>query len=152
MRGEFATIYADDSFAALFPSRGQSAESPWRLALVTIMQYVEGLSHEQAADAVRGHPLLISPDWKYVLSLDLTDPGFDASVLSEFRSRLIAGGAEKKLFELMLDGFRERKLLKARGRQRTDSTGCPLGGSWPRSGPSIGSNALGKPCVTPWAP
>lgn len=127
MRDEFGAIYTDNSFASLFPSRGQSAESPWRLALVTIMQYVEGLSDEQAADAVRGHI-----DWKYALSLELTDPGFDASVLSEFRTRLIAGGAEETLFDLMLDLFRARKLLKARGRQRTDSThvlaGYPLAG------------------------
>lgn len=127
MRDEFGAIYTDNSFASLFPSRGQSAESPWRLALVTIMQYVKGLSDEQVADAVRGHI-----DWKYALSLELTDPGFDASVLSEFRTRLIAGGAEETLFDLMLDLFRARKLLKARGRQRTDSThvlaGYPLAG------------------------
>lgn len=117
MRDEFGAMYTDEDFAALFPPRGQSAESPWRLALVTVMQYVEGLSDEQAADAVRGHI-----DWKYALSLELDDPGFDASVLSEFRGRLLAGGAEEKLFDLMLTAFRERKLLKARGRQRTDST------------------------------
>jgi transposase len=117
MRDEFGAIYTDEDFAALFPTRGQSAESPWRLALITVMQYVEGLSDEQAADAVRGHI-----DWKYALSLELDDPGFDASVLCEFRSRLIAGGAEEKLFDVMLAAFRKRKLLKARGRQRTDST------------------------------
>jgi transposase len=117
MRDALGAIYADEAFASLFPARGQSAESPWRLALVTIMQYVEGLSDVQAADAVRGHI-----DWKYALSLELDDPGFDASVLSEFRTRLLEGGAEERLFTLMLDAFRERKLLKARGRQRTDST------------------------------
>jgi transposase len=117
MRDEIGPIYTDEAFASLFPARGQPAESPWRLALVTIMQYVEGLSDSQAADAVRGRI-----DWKYALSLELTNPGFDASVLSEFRTRLITGGAEEQLFDLMLETFRERKLLKARGRQRTDST------------------------------
>src|SRR5947209_20590861 len=117
MRDEFGAIYTDEDFAPLFPTHGQSAESPWRLAFVTVMQYVEGLSDEQAADAVRGHI-----DWKYALSLELDDPGFDASVLSEFRSRLLAGGAEEQLFDLMLAAFRERQLLKARGGQRTDST------------------------------
>ena len=114
---ECGAIYSDEDFAALFPTRGQSAESPWRLALVTVMQYVEGLSDEQAADGVRGHI-----DRRYALSLELDDPGFDASVLSEFRSRLVVGGAEEKLFDVMLDAFRGRKLLKARVRQRTDST------------------------------
>lgn len=117
MRDAFGSFYPDEAFAALFSSRGQPAESPWRLALVTIMQYVEDLSDAQAADAVRGRI-----DWKYALSLELTDPGFDASVLSEFRTRLVEGKAERQLFDRMLDAFRGRKLLKARGKQRTDST------------------------------
>jgi transposase len=81
------------------------------------MQFAEGLSDAQAADAVRARI-----DWKYALALDLTDPGFDASVLSEFRQRLITGHAELLLFETMLTRFREQGLLKAKGRQRTDST------------------------------
>jgi transposase len=39
------TIYEDESFAALFPNNGQPAEAPWRLALVTIIQFAEGLIH-----------------------------------------------------------------------------------------------------------
>ena len=83
------TIYHDAQFAALFPTRGQPAEAPARLALVTILQFAEGLSDRQAADAVRSRI-----DWKYVLGLDLTDPGFDHTVLSEFRTRLVVGEAE----------------------------------------------------------
>jgi transposase len=117
MRDELGALFADEMFTPLFPTRGQPAESPWRLALVTIMQYAEGLPDRQAADAVRGRI-----DWKYSLSLDLADPRFDASVLSEFRTRLVAGGLEERLLDTMLERFRERKLLKERGRQRTDST------------------------------
>jgi transposase len=117
MRDEFGAIFADDDFAALFPTRGQPAEAPWRLALVTIMQYAENLSDRQAADAVRSRI-----DWKYALSLELTDPGFDSTVLSEFRTRLVAGAAEQRLLDALLDVCRKRKWLKARGRQRTDST------------------------------
>jgi transposase len=61
-------------------------------------------------------------DWKYVRRLELTDPGVDASVLSECRSRRPAGSAESLLFETLLAGCRDRQLVKARGRQRTDST------------------------------
>ena len=61
-------------------------------------------------------------DWKYLLGLELTDPGFDASVLSEFRTRLVAGGAEALLFDTLFELCRERGLLRKRGRQRTDST------------------------------
>jgi transposase len=117
MRDHLATIYRDEDFAHLFPARGQPAAAPWRLALVTIFQFAEDLSDRQAADAVRARI-----DWKYALSLELTDPGFDHTVLSEFRGRLVAGGAERLLLDVLLRRFRELALLKVRGRQRTDST------------------------------
>ena len=117
MRDELGRLYEDEAFAALFPRRGQPAEAPWRLALVSVMQFAEGLSDQQAADAVRSRL-----DWKYALGLELTDPGFDASVLSEFRSRLVAGRAGYQLLDAMLARFQACGLLKARGRQRTDST------------------------------
>src|SRR5512138_3673099 len=98
MRDELGVLDEDAAFVALFPARGQPAEPPWRLALVLVLQFAEGLSDRQAADAVRGRI-----DWKYALSLELTDPGFDASVLSEFRKRLIVGSAEGLLFTTMLD-------------------------------------------------
>jgi transposase len=100
-----------------FPRPGQPAEAPARLALVLVLQFAEGLSDRQAADAVRGRI-----DWKYALALELTDPGFDASLLSEFRTRLIHGGADHLLLEPLLWRLDERDLLKARGTQRTDST------------------------------
>jgi transposase len=61
-------------------------------------------------------------DVKYALSLDLTDAGFDFSILSEFRSRLLAAGAERRLFDLLLEHFRTRGWIKPGGKQRTDST------------------------------
>src|SRR4051794_10877550 len=69
---ELGPTYRDDQFADLFPTRGQPAASPARLVLTSVLQYVEGLSDRQAADAVRGRI-----DWKYALALELTDPGFD---------------------------------------------------------------------------
>jgi transposase len=117
MRDELGTIYEDHLFAHLFPARGQPAEAPWRLTLTTVMQFAEGLSDRQAAEAVRSRI-----DWKYALSLELTDAGFDHTVLSEFRTRLVAGQAEQLLLDTLLAQLRERGLLKPRGRQRTDST------------------------------
>src|SRR2546423_14991816 len=111
------TIYHDAQFTALFPRRGQPAETPARLALATVLQFAEGLSDRQAADAVRSRI-----DWKYVLGLELTDPGFDHTVLSEFRTRLVTGSAEQLLLDTFLGRCRDRKFLKPRGRQRTDST------------------------------
>jgi transposase len=54
--------------------------------------------------------------------LELTDGGFDSTVLSEFRTRLVMGTAEQRLLDALLSICRERKWLKARGRQRTDAT------------------------------
>jgi transposase len=117
IRDELGVFFEDETFAPLFAERGQPAETPWRLALVSVMQFMEGLTDRQTADAVRGRM-----DWKYALSLELDDPGFDFSVLSEFRDRLLAGGMEGRLLDIMLSTFKARGWLKARGRQRTDST------------------------------
>jgi transposase len=117
LRDELGTVFHDGDFADLYHRRGQPAMPPWRLALVTVMQFAEDLSDRRAADAVRARI-----DWKYALGLELDDPGFDFSVLCEFRARLTAGGAERLLLDEMLEACKARGLLKARGRQRTDST------------------------------
>src|SRR6059036_2221567 len=116
-RDALGTIFQDEDFAALFPAWGQPGLPPWRLALVTIMQFRENLADRQAAEAVRARI-----DWKYLLSLELTDPGFDFSVLCEFRDRLLAGSAVERLLDKLLERCRAMGWLKARGQQRTDST------------------------------
>jgi transposase len=115
MRDELGTLFEDTDFVELFSRRGYPALTPWRLALITIMQFLENLSDRQAAEAVRSRI-----DWKYLLGLELTDAGFDYSVLSGFRSRLVGGEQQSLLIERLLDRFREKKLLKVRGHQRTD--------------------------------
>ena len=111
----FGSLFQDQDFAALFPVDGQPALSPMRLMVVLILQFAEGLSDRQAADAVRARI-----DWKYLLGLELTDPGFDQSVLSEFRERLLDGSLEQDLLDVLLAGLKKRGLLKAKGSQRTD--------------------------------
>src|SRR3954451_5863296 len=117
LRNELGAIFADADFADLFSKLGRPALPPWRLALVTLLQFRENLPDRQAAEAVRARI-----DWKYLLGLELTDPGFDHSALCEFRSRRLAGGAEERLLGKLLEVCQARGLLKARGRQRTDST------------------------------
>lgn len=117
LRDELGTLFSDEDFASLFPTRGQPAEAPWRLLLVSLLQYAENLSDRQAAEAVSSRI-----DWKFLLGLELTDAGFDSTVLSEFRSRLVAGSAEEKILHVLSEKCRERKWLTAGGRQRTDST------------------------------
>lgn len=77
-----------------------------RLAVVPVLQFAEGMTDRQAADAVRGRV-----DWKFCLSMELTDPGFDASVLSEFRARLAQGDRAELLLTRMLEVLREHGLL-----------------------------------------
>ena len=117
LRDKLGTIFADEDFTELFPKLGQPALAPWRLALVTLLQFRENLTDRQAAEAVRSRI-----DVKYLLGLELTDPGFDFSVLSEFRSRLLTGKTETILLEKLLTICRELELVKPRGKQRTDAT------------------------------
>ena len=117
MRDELGVFYSDLEFAELFARRGRPGETPWRLALALVFQFVEGLSDEQAAEAVRSRI-----DWKYALSLELEDSGFDASVLSEFRTRLVTGTREMQLLDSMIERFKAAGYIKSRGRVRTDST------------------------------
>jgi transposase len=117
LRDELGAIFADADFADLFSKLGRPALPPWRLALVTILQFREDLPDRRAAEAVRARI-----DWKYLLGLELTDPGFDHSALCEFRARLLEGSAEERLLRKLLEACQARGLLKARGRQRTDAT------------------------------
>lgn len=142
LRDTLGTMFTDQQFAALFPSHGQPAQAPWRLALVTQLQFAENLSDRRAADAARGRI-----DWKYLLGLELADPGFDASVLSEFRTRLITGGEEALLLDMLLALCREQKLLVPRGRS------CPrfrLRSRW--NGNGGGSARTARMCLGPSAP
>src|SRR6185369_10519330 len=117
LRDQLGTIFTDADFATLFPKAGQPSLPPWRLALITILQFRENLSDRHAAEAVRSRI-----DWKYLLGLELTDPGFDFSVLCEFRARLLAGTAQALLLDKLLQGCCPLGLIKPRGKQRTDST------------------------------
>ena len=118
LRAEFGPLYDDQLFADLYPPSGRPVEvAPWRLALVIVMQYIEGLTDRQAADAVRR-----CMDWQYALSLELTDPGFDFTLLHDFRCRLLAHEAGQRFLATFLAACNARGWLKARGTQRTDST------------------------------
>jgi len=117
LRDALGELYQDEQFAALYPVEGQPAYAPWRLAMVTVLQYAENLTDRQAANAVRERI-----DWKYSLGLELTDPGFDFSLLSEFRTRLVDDGAQTLLLDRLLEVCTQRGWLKAGGKQRTDST------------------------------
>ncbi|RSM87199.1 IS1182 family transposase [Streptomyces sp. WAC 01325] len=118
IRDRLDVLFGDEAFVGLYPSDGRLGLSPGQLALVSVLQFAENLSDRAAADAVRTRI-----DWKYALGLELEDPGFDHSVLCEFRARLAEqDGAADRLLQLMLDRLVEAGLLKAGGRQRTDAT------------------------------
>jgi transposase len=117
IRDELGEVFADEEFAEAFADRGTPGWSPGRLALVTALQMVENLTDRQAAEAVRD-----KISWKYVLGLGLTDTGFEFSVLSEFRARVAGHGLEARALDLLVSALVDKGLVKARGKQRTDST------------------------------
>src|SRR5919199_6422480 len=123
LRDQLGTVFTDRDFADLYPEQGQPGYPPWRLALVTLMQVREGLSDRQAAEAVRARI-----DWKYLLGLELTDPGFDHSVLCEFRdhsgARCAGGGREYHARQL-------RMACEAARPGLSDSAGCVWGANPP---------------------
>ncbi len=117
LRDALGDLYQDEQFARLYPVEGQPGYAPWRLAVVTVLQYTENLTDRQAANAVRE-----GIDWKYALGLELWDAGFDYSLLSAFRTRLVEQQAETLLLDQLLEVCKQHGWLKAGGKQRTDST------------------------------
>ncbi len=117
VRDELGELFTDAEFAEAFQVRGRPGWSPGQLALVTVLQFVENLTDRAAAHRVR-----YGMDFKYALGMELDDPGFDASALSEFRARLIEHGLEEKALDLLLSALKDRGMVKAGGKQRTDST------------------------------
>jgi transposase len=117
VRDELGELFADAEFADAFSDRGPQGWSPGRLALITVLQAAEDLTDRQAAEAVRD-----KISWKYALGLGLADDGFDFSVLSQFRSRIVANSLESRVLDLLVARLVELGLLKARGKQRTDSS------------------------------
>jgi transposase len=117
IRDRLGQWLGDEDFAAAFGIRGRPGWSPSRLALVTILQRAESLTGRQAAEAVRTRI-----DWQYLLGLPLDDPGFDHTVLAGFRDRVTRAGLEQVALTALLARLVPEGLVKAGGKQRTDST------------------------------
>ena len=117
VRDRLGQWLADEDFAAAFGIRGRPGWPPSRLALVTVLQRVEKLTDRAAAEEVRTRL-----DWKYLLGLALDDPGFDHTVLAEFRGKVADGGLEQVALDALLAKLAADGLLGAGGKQRTDST------------------------------
>ncbi len=117
IRDRLGQWLADEDFAAAFGVRGKPGWAPSRLALVTILQRAEKLTDRQAAEAVRTRI-----DWQYLLGLPVDDPGFDHTVLAEFRAKVAEAGLEQVALDALLARLAADGLVKAGGKQRTDST------------------------------
>ena len=117
IRDELGQVYDDGRFTAAFGVRGKPGISPAQLMIASVLQFSENLTDRQAAEAVRDRIT-----WKYALGLELEDPGFDPSVFSEFRTRLVDGDLTNLALDALLERLAKLGLVKSRGRQRTDST------------------------------
>src|SRR5712691_8649834 len=117
IRDQLGQWLGDEDFAAAFGARGKPGWSPSRLALVTVLQRAEHLTDRRAAESVRTRI-----DWQYLLGLPFDDPGFDHTVLAEFRARVAGTGLEQVVLDALLERLVSEGLAKAGGKQRTDST------------------------------
>jgi transposase len=117
VRDRLGQWMADELFAAAFGVRGRPGWAPSRLAVVTVLQFCEDLTDREAAEGVRTRL-----DWQYALGLGLADPGFDHSVLSEFRGRVAGHELEEAVLDALLAKLAADGLVRAGGKQRTDST------------------------------
>jgi transposase len=117
IRDELGEVWSDQRFQSLYGVRGKPGISPAQLMIVLVLAMTENLTDRQAGDMVRR-----AIDWKYALGLGLADPGFDFTVLSEFRARLITGSMETEALDVLLARLVELGLVKAGGRARSDST------------------------------
>jgi transposase len=109
----------DEDFAAAFGARGRPGYSPAVLALVTVLQMAENLTDRQAVLQAKR-----ALDWKYLLGLPLTGGRvFDHTVLSEFRGKVAEAGLERAALDALLERLKADGLVRAGGKQRTDSTG-----------------------------
>ena len=117
IRDELGAVYADEAFAAAFAVRGRPGISPAQLMIVTVLQFTENLTDRQAAEGVRDRIT-----WKYALGVELEDPGFDPTVLSEFRDRLVREDLVRLALDALLERLAGQGLVRSGGRVRTDST------------------------------
>ncbi len=121
IRDRLGQWLADEEFAAAFGIRGKPGWSPSRLALVTVLPRAEKLTDRLAADAVRARL-----DWQYLLGLSLGDPGFDHSVLPEFRGKVADAGLEQVVLAALLESWRPRAF------SRRAASSAPTPPTWSR--------------------
>jgi transposase len=117
VRDRLDGLWCDEDFADWYPRDGRPGLSPAQLATVCVLQFLLDLSDRQVAEAVR-----CRIDFKYALAMELDDPGFHHSVLSDFRERLAQGDRADRLLDLALARLKDAGLVRERGTQRTDST------------------------------
>jgi len=141
VRDRLGELFPDVEFESAFGDRGRPGWSPGRLALVTVLQMAEDLTDRQAAEAVRERL-----SWQYALGLELDDPGFDHTVLSEFRSRVVEHGLEERVLDLLLARLAEEGAWWAR-----EASSAPTRRTWsPRSGIATGWSWPGSRCAPAW--
>jgi transposase len=112
VRDRLDGLWSDEDFVGWYPRDGRPGLSPAQLATVCVLQFLLDLSDRQAAEAVR-----CRIDFKYALSMELDDPGFHHSVLTDFRERLTREDRADRLLDLALDRLKQAGLLRERTTQ-----------------------------------
>lgn len=116
----FASLYCsfdNAQFAHLYQDGGRAPISPTLLACITILQYAFKVSDRMAVENT-----VMRRDWRIALGRDDSWAGFDASVLCNFRKRLVEHGCEEMIFGHVLEQMRSLGLLANRRKVRVDAT------------------------------
>ncbi len=117
VRDRLEGLWSDEDFAHWYSRDGRPGLSPAQLATVSMLQFLLNLSDRQATEAVRRRI-----EFTCALGLELDDPGFRHSVLTDFRDRLAQAGRADELMGLALERMKQAGLVTERGSARTDST------------------------------
>ena len=113
---ECQRLFPDEMFADLFAADGRRSVPPMIVAVVTVLQRLEGLSDREAVDR-----FTFDVRWKYAAGgLDFDHPGFVHTVLVDFRARLATSDRPTRIFDTTVDVAGKAGLV---GRRRVlDST------------------------------
>jgi len=95
---ECFTLFPDEMFADLFTDVGRRSVPPMIVAVVMVLQRIEGCSDREAVDR-----FAFDARWKYAAGgLAFDYPGFVHTVLVDMRARQAASGRPDRIFEVTL--------------------------------------------------
>ena len=110
-------VFPDELFADLFGGRGRRSQPASVIAVVLVLQALEGVSDREAVERLR-----CDVRWKAAAGLALTDGAFHPTVLTLWRARVRASGRPERIFDAVRAVVAECGVLAGKTRRALDST------------------------------